>query len=246
MRDYFNYQIVEPYLFETIKSLGYKPNRIIWGRTTSLDFLDGDVNKNCLIRLGKSFAGNPPWWQPPTPEQSKSYDFMLFVNVKNSNVTSSNDVSIYIRPIATFDNTTKIHLADLEAYELAHRITPQQQAKNFIKELDEKYSGKPEFVEVVVKQITRPSELRNAILVERGTKCQICEYVGFQKRDGGIYAETHHMIELNNNAPNTLQSWNILVLCPLCHKKMHYANVDSKFLGNGWEIVIDNKKHIIR
>jgi 5-methylcytosine-specific restriction enzyme A len=41
----------------------------------------------------------------------------------------------------------------------------------------------------------------------------ICRYPGFLKKDGGKYAEVHHMIELNKKSPKTLQSWNLLVVC---------------------------------
>ena len=113
--------------------------------------------------------------------------------------------------------------------------------------MNKKYSGKPEYYEYIAKQIQRPSELRDAILKRNGTKCKICGYDGFRKKDGSLYAETHHMIELNKQAPQTMQSWNVLVLCPLCHKKMHYAaDVKSEFLGAGWKITLDGKEHLIR
>lgn len=117
--------------------------------------------------------------------------------------------------------------------------------RELIEELDEKYSHKPEFEEKVVMQIQRPSDLRTAILNARGTECQLCKYSGFTKKDGSIYAETHHIIELNKHAPKTLQSWNILVLCPTCHMKMHYAEVHYKPLGKGWRIILEGEDHII-
>lgn len=53
------------------------------------------------------------------------------------------------------------------------------------------------------------------------------------------------MIELNKLAPNTLQTWNILVVCPKCHRQLHYGNVLTEFLNPGWKIVIDGVEHII-
>ena len=121
------------------------------------------------------------------------------------------------------------------------------EATKLIEELDKKHSGTPQYYESVVKQIQRPSKLRNAILKKYGTNCKICGCEGFIKKDGSFYAETHHMIELNKQAPQTMQSWNVLVLCPLCHKKMHYAaDVKSEFLENGWKIFLDGKWKIIR
>ncbi len=82
-----------------------------------------------------------------------------------------------------------------------------------IKELDLRYSNTPEFTKNVVNIIKRPSLLSNSIKEKYGYKCMICEYPGFLKKNGGKYAEVHHMIELNENAPKTLQSWNLLVVC---------------------------------
>lgn len=115
-----------------------------------------------------------------------------------------------------------------------------------IQKLDLKYRNTPEFKETVVELIQRPSLLSSAVKEKYGYKCMICGYPGFLKKDGEKYAEVHHMIELNKKAPETLQSWNLLVVCPLCHKKLHYADVKSDFLDPGWKIVIDNQEHIIK
>ncbi len=114
-----------------------------------------------------------------------------------------------------------------------------------IRELDDKYANTPEFKETVVKLIKRPSALSNAIKEKFGYKCMICKYPGFDKKGGGKYAEVHHMIELSKEAPKTLQSWNLLVVCPLCHKKLHYANVKIEFLNPGWRILIEGKEFLI-
>lgn len=106
---------------------------------------------------------------------------------------------------------------------------------------DQKYSAQPEYKKRLIYSIQRPSALSNAIKRKHGYKCQICGYPGFTKRGGSLYAETHHMVELNNQAPLSLQSWNLLVVCPLCHKKLHYGQVETKYLNPGWEITLDNK-----
>jgi len=113
-------------------------------------------------------------------------------------------------------------------------------------ELNERYAGTPEYKQRIVNQVNRPSQLRDKILELRGTDCQICKGEGFAKKNGGRYAETHHMIELSEKAPQTLQSWNVLVLCPTCHRKLHYADVDVEYLGNSWRIQINGEFYEIR
>jgi 5-methylcytosine-specific restriction protein A len=115
-----------------------------------------------------------------------------------------------------------------------------------IEYLDKKYSNTPDFKSAVVKSIQRPSALSNAIKEKFGHTCMICGYPGFIKKGGGKYAEVHHMIELNGMAPCTLQSWNVLVVCPLCHRKLHYGSVISEFLDPGWRLLIEDKEIIVK
>jgi|SRR5665647_710872 len=115
-----------------------------------------------------------------------------------------------------------------------------------IQKLDLKYKNTLQFKETIIELIQRPSLLSNAIKEKYGYKCMICGYPGFLKKDGEKYAEVHHMIELNKKSPETLQSWNLLVVCPLCHKKLHYADVKSEFLDPGWKIIINGEEHVIK
>jgi len=114
-----------------------------------------------------------------------------------------------------------------------------------INQLNQRYAGQPTYRTYISNSINRPTALRNAIIERDGTTCKICQAEGFLKRTGERYCELHHMIELNIQAPDTLQSWNILVLCPTCHKQIHYGNVVSEFLDPGWKITIDGQEHII-
>ncbi len=116
---------------------------------------------------------------------------------------------------------------------------------DFIAEFDRRYSNTPAFKDIVTRQIQRPSALSAAIKEKYDYTCRICGYSGFRKKGGGMYAEVHHMIELSNLAPLTLQSWNLLVVCPTCHKKLHYGNVTVRPLNEGWGIVIDSEEIII-
>jgi 5-methylcytosine-specific restriction enzyme A len=126
----------------------------------------------------------------------------------------------------------------VEDVQLVSQGRAQADWSNIIKELDEKYKDTPEYEEAIVRRISRPSALRDAILARDGTSCQLCGVEGFTKKDGSQYAEVHHMIELNKQAPNTLQSHNLLIVCPTCHKKLHYADVQTQFLNPGWHITI--------
>lgn len=128
-----------------------------------------------------------------------------------------------------------------EDFEYVNELSPEE----FIEKFDSKYQNKPEYEKKVVSAINRPSALSNKIKELYGHKCRICGYHGFEKKNGDRYAEVHHMIELNKQAPKTLQSWNVIVVCPTCHRKLHYGKVESEFLDPGWKINIDGDEVIL-
>ena len=129
----------------------------------------------------------------------------------------------------------------VKEFENGHELSSDE----YIKELDELYSGKPIYKEKVVRSIQRPSKLSNAIKEKNGYRCKICGYPGFYKKGGEKYAETHHMLELNQIAPKTLQSWNVIVVCPTCHKRLHYGNTKTEYMNPGWKIIIDEDEYLI-
>ena len=69
--------------------------------------------------------------------------------------------------------------------------------------------------------------------------------VGFSAPNFQLPSLDSHVIELNELRSDTLQSWNILVLCPSCHRKMHYADVKYEYLNNKWKIIMEEKEIII-
>jgi 5-methylcytosine-specific restriction protein A len=119
-------------------------------------------------------------------------------------------------------------------------ISSTPNVEQLIDILNEKYKGYPSYKAIISKKINRPSPLRDAIIQRDGTTCKICKKESFLKRNGKYYCEIHHMIELCKDAPDSLQSWNLLIVCPTCHKQLHYGNVHFKFLNPGWEILIDH------
>lgn len=168
---------------------------------------------------------------------------------------SSRNYAIMQKPCKLYPRDEEIVLSWISQSSIINKIGSEDDGEiedsllslnNVISALDEKYAGKPEFKSRVVRLIQRPSTLSEAIKLKHDHICQLCGVGGFKKRGGGRYAETHHMVELNHQAPLTLQSWNVLVVCPTCHKKLHFAEVESEFLNPGWKMVLGGKKYILR
>jgi hypothetical protein len=68
----------------------------------------------------------------------------------------------------------------------------------------------------------RNQRLIRALKAEYDGACQICGTTNRIETDsGGYYTEGHHLIPLGERGYDSLD--NVVILCPLCHKKLHYS-----------------------
>ncbi|MBT3337415.1 MAG: hypothetical protein HN855_16705 [Anaerolineae bacterium] len=84
---------------------------------------------------------------------------------------------------------------------------------------------KPKKKGVISERISRPGAISNYIKRLRNYTCEICGEKGFEQKNGNLYIEAHHIIELHELIPNSYCSDNIVVVCPTCHRKLHYGDV---------------------
>jgi 5-methylcytosine-specific restriction protein A len=67
----------------------------------------------------------------------------------------------------------------------------------------------------------RSAEVRKHVLMRAQGKCEWCGQSGFKTASGGIYLETHHVIPLSENGPDTES--NVAALCPNHHRESHHG-----------------------
>jgi 5-methylcytosine-specific restriction endonuclease McrA len=78
------------------------------------------------------------------------------------------------------------------------------------------------------QQTTKTIYNRDATIValthrRSGYKCEMpdCNYMGFNKINGGKFIETHHITPLSVGGEDSIE--NVAALCPTCHRMLHYA-----------------------
>lgn len=77
--------------------------------------------------------------------------------------------------------------------------------------------------------------------------CQLCQQRGFEQKNGRPYIEIHHFIALDKKEPKSLCSENVLVVCPACHRQLHFAKMELHILpGNKLKIILTNFQYIIQ
>lgn len=80
----------------------------------------------------------------------------------------------------------------------------------------------PRYIVTKTKSIERNPNLYERIKAYYDYKCQVDESHRFEHKDGGYYAEVHHIVPLSKCLKEDEN--NILVLCPSCHKKFHFGS----------------------
>lgn len=102
--------------------------------------------------------------------------------------------------------------------------------------------------------VRRRNERAARYLKELYRKCQISgtKYL-FRKKDGDLYLEVHHLVPLGSGGADDAR--NIIVVSPLIHRMLHYADVSEIDLSairqntDGWatlEIQINREDYTIR
>lgn len=68
----------------------------------------------------------------------------------------------------------------------------------------------------------RDPKVRRRVLARAHGRCEHCDELGFEKPGGDRYLETHHIIALAEQGPDTLA--NVIALCPSHHREAHYGS----------------------
>ena len=85
----------------------------------------------------------------------------------------------------------------------------------------------------MVTEFDRPSQARTDLISIVGTDCQICGAAAFMTESGSFYVEAHHLDELARRNRGNLCTESVLVVCPTCHAKLHYAKKRIMTLPDG-------------
>jgi hypothetical protein len=94
----------------------------------------------------------------------------------------------------------------------------------------------------ISEQVARPGAVTDYLKALCKYTCQLCNESGFLQANGTQYVEAHHIIELHKLIPGSYCSDNIIVVCPTCHRKLHFASVTYATIDNTTAQVTINGK----
>lgn len=79
----------------------------------------------------------------------------------------------------------------------------------------------PEYRRRMAGTYVRNQRVRDAVLARADGVCEFCGAQGFETRNGRRYLETHHVISLSEQGPDTLS--NVIALCAQDHRRAHFG-----------------------
>lgn len=99
---------------------------------------------------------------------------------------------------------------------------------------------------VISAHIDRGVAVTNSLKQILGPKCQVCLTEGFMKQNGERYVEAHHLTQLSVGDSKSLCSENVILVCPNCHREIHYGHTVLEEKGEHFELIVGQKKAVIR
>jgi 5-methylcytosine-specific restriction protein A len=142
-------------------------------------------------------------------------------------------VAVQVPPVVTTQLSKAVEKPKQTKKQLKTRIRSEEEITKSLFEEDEDLEEK---VEEQLKEVIQKIRKRNTKAIKdlkdlyKG-KCQLTgdEY-SFKKKDGSLYCEAHHLIPLGNEGADS--PFNIIIVNPLIHRMLHYAEVSEINLSN--------------
>jgi 5-methylcytosine-specific restriction endonuclease McrA len=111
--------------------------------------------------------------------------------------------------------------------------------KKHIRAFNKRYrDAVPRRKRAVSERVARPGAITDYLKQLHHYTCQLCGQKGFIQANGTRYVEAHHILELHKLIPGSYCSDNIVIVCPNCHARLHYATVSFSII-NSEEVVVN-------
>lgn len=96
-----------------------------------------------------------------------------------------------------------------------------EETKNIKDESEKRNTRELGKEQTIYARVNFPLEEINKIYRRAQNKCEYCECQTFEKKNGEMYFEIHHIVHYSDGGENSAQ--NCVLLCPNCHRKIHFA-----------------------
>jgi 5-methylcytosine-specific restriction endonuclease McrA len=192
------------------------------------------------ILEGRRFSTNVPIYLPDGKGFVESIGHDQVRNRPNPSWQNS------IRKISdkAFSKILELANVDVDAGKIVSQVESESNALEVLSLLNTRYANvsPKDRAKKIQNHLDRGSAVTKALKSLLGAKCQICGWKGFEKKNGEGFIEAHHIVQLSEKKEGSLCTENIVLLCPNCHREVHYGkdfsvsddldNITIKFSAN--------------
>lgn len=149
----------------------------------------------------------------------------IFIGI-NAKLKSEKDDLWFVKNCAESNYYNDVSIAWKEFLDKNISKISNEEKENFVITLDKeeledfKEMEKRQPLSKTIVYFKRNKEIVRDLKKLYNNKCQICDFT-FKKDNGENYSETHHVIPLGQNGSDDIK--NLIVVCPNCHRQLHYA-----------------------
>lgn len=169
-------------------------------------------------------------------------EFETLDSAKVQQVIEEKQASDLIQKIRNEEDIT--HILDRFEYQLSKNQYKQSFIKSNLIEWQKQIEiTPPDKSRIVVERFNRDERLSEIIKRYYGWRCQICGFT-FKKKNGGLYAEVHHLIPLSKGGCDSVE--NIIVVCPNHHAMFTHADVQIlDVTSKKVDVLINGEQYVI-
>ena len=147
-----------------------------------------------------------------------------------------------------FDQILQLAKIRSDAGENTSLIESGSDAMEVLRRFNSLYADRPpkKRAAKINKYLERGSNITKHLKSLLGAQCQICAWKGFEQKHEKRYIEGHHIIHRSAQEDGSLCTDNIVLLCPNCHREVHYGkDVSVSVNSDSIEIVLSSRKVLI-
>ena len=212
IQDYFGFPHKKPYI------IYYQGNHI-----SSVGYYVEKLYRDCFEKYNKLSIDFAVLNSTMPHFGNKCFDYLdKLTKIKNKR---NNDTENYYRKAVVdaicngdYDFLLK-PIPILEKIKVENLIN--EETKNIKDENEKKNTRELKKEQTVYARENFPLEEIKKIHKRAESKCECCGCETFEKKNGEMYFEIHHIVHYSDGGENSAQ--NCVLLCPNCHRKIHFA-----------------------
>jgi len=200
-----------------------RENRYYFGSGVIGEIESQDNGQTYFAKIieGQQFPNKVPIYMPDGKSFYESIGYEKIRNKPNPSWQNS------IRKISlqAFNSILRAASIRIDIFSGSSSVEVQLDDISTLRQLNQRYKDLPPLQKhkKIEAHLDRGEAVTKALKKILKPVCQVCGKECFEKHNGDKYIEAHHIKEISKTSPGALCTDNIILVCPNCHREIHYG-----------------------